>query len=178
MGGRVELRNFDVVISNMRQLSAEKLQQAQEAADYASVVLQEKAKEHAELADHSLEELARWHPELITDGVRVHLGYIGAYSTKMAVDSGPHPDEDVHVQGGALYANVERKVVVNGDRIIAAVGVSESAVPYVGYLINGTSKMRARDFLGHALEEVRETMKKVLIAGISVGNRARGGDVT
>jgi len=177
MGGRVELRNFDVVVSNMNALSEKLKQQAQESADYASIVLQEKAKEYAALTDYSLAELAAWNSSMLTDGMRHSVQHVGAYSAKMPEDSGPTADQFVHIQSGTLYANIERKVIIQGDRIIAAVGVEESMVPYIGYLINGNSKMRARDFLGHALQDVKETMIKILKSGISVGGSSRGGNV-
>jgi len=104
----------------------------------AGNILESAVKDHASNTDHTLKELADMgHP----------------YSNRYTADSGPHPDDIVHSQSGTLLANIEKNQNLNTVRASVEVGVSKSNVPYIGYLINGTSKQRPRNFIGAAFRE-------------------------
>lgn len=73
----------------------------------------------------------------------------------------PHKKPLVHRVSGNLTGNVR---IFPGDRKDELrVGVEESEVPYVGYIINGTSKMVARDFLSFSLLSVQRKLRKLIV---------------
>lgn len=160
MGGKAELRGLESVIANMNAISGNVRRHLGKAVGQARDVLYSAVKEKASLADHSLKDLA-------------DLGH--PYSTRFATDSFVHPDEFVHTQSGRLVDNIEAISSIDGDIVTVACGVRESRVPYIGYLIDGTSKMRSRDFLGHAFQEKAELMLRIIKYGIVEGLGSRGG---
>lgn len=72
----------------------------------------------------------------------------------------PHRKPLVHKVSGNLTDNVDTFPGKRKDEL--RVGVLEENVPYVGYIINGTSKMIARDFLSFSLLSVRKKLKKII----------------
>jgi hypothetical protein len=73
----------------------------------------------------------------------------------------PHKKPLVHRVSGNLTDNVD---IFQGDRKDELrVGVEEENVPYVGYIINGTTKMIARDFLSYSLLSVQRKLRKMII---------------
>jgi len=73
----------------------------------------------------------------------------------------PHNNPLVHKVSGNLTSNV---AIFQGDRKDELrVGVEESNVPYVGYIVNGTSKMVARDFLSFSLLSVQKKLRKMIV---------------
>jgi hypothetical protein len=73
----------------------------------------------------------------------------------------PHKKPLVHRVSGNLTDNVN---IFQGDRKDELrVGVEEENVPYVGYIINGTPKMVARDFLSFSLLSVQRKLRKMII---------------
>jgi hypothetical protein len=174
MGGYVTERNFEMVIKNMQNISPARSAKLLASMNVAGDVLENKVLEKAALTDHSLKDLAKMgHPYGYKSGDSMKIGD----KSKMtgSTDSGPHPDEFVHRQSSNLYNNIERVVELEGDRAIVAVGVDEKKVYYLPYLIHGTSKMRPRDFLGHAWVEVRETVIKIIKYGLTPNRGTRGG---
>lgn len=104
----------------------------------AGELLETNMKKHASLTDHSLKDLADMgHP----------------YSTRKSKDSGPHPDYEVHSQSGTLQENIIKNWYSTNTMAGVEVGVLESDVPYIKYLIEGTAKMRPRDFISHSAIE-------------------------
>jgi hypothetical protein len=167
MGGRIEMRNLDVVLRNITNLPAEIVKEKiGPAAGKVSEELDKTIKKYAELTDHSLDDLARMgHP--YAKYTRNGSGKIVGMKSE---DSGPHPDEFVHKQSGTLYNNIEKVIDESkAEHIKILGGVSKSKVPYIDYLLDGTSKMRSRDFLGHALQACKD--KIVLILKEGLGNR-------
>jgi hypothetical protein len=160
MGGRIEMRNLDVVLRNITNLPAEIVKEKiGPAAGKVSEELDKTIKKYAELTDHSLDDLARMgHP---------YARYIRNGSGKIvgmkSEDSGPHPDEFVHKQSGTLYNNIEKVIDESkAEHIRILGGVSKSKVPYIDYLLDGTSKMRSRDFEGHAFQECKDKLVSTL----------------
>lgn len=125
-----------------------------EAASIVGSKLLIATRENAGLTDHSQEDL-----DLLGN----------PYSRKGGVNSGPHPDYQVHIQTGLLYENIEQEITVTPDRIMVSVGVDETTVPYISDLIDGTSKMRPRDFLTETLNQNKE--KLGLIVANHIGPR-------
>ena len=73
----------------------------------------------------------------------------------------PHKKPLVHRVSGNLTNNVG---IFPGDRKDELrVGVEEESVPYVGYIVNGTTKMVARDFLSFSLLSVQRKLRKMMI---------------
>lgn len=160
MGGRIEIRGVETVVKNMSELTDELKVEFEKSLKYVGGVLHKKVKEKAGLTDHTLEDLA-------------DLGH--PYSKRFPTDSGPHKDELVHKQGNLLSENIEKISIIKKDVIVMAVGVDEKKVPYIKYLIKGTSKMRPRDFLGHAWSENKDDLFKMLKAGLVKGVKSRRG---
>ena len=159
MGGKVEVRGFENVIANMRQLPGNVKIQLIESTNLAADVLEKAVRKEAGLTDHSLKALAA-------------LGH--PYSTKKGMDSGPHADELVHVQSGNLTKHIKRVAEVTDASAVAAAGVLESDVPYIKYLINGTTKMRPRDFLGHTWLAVRAVVVAIVKNGLTRSTSRKG----
>jgi len=170
MGGRVEVRGLETVIANLRQMTERQKSHLDAACKLAAGILYETVMRKVEVVDeHDLIALSHFFA-VNKDG---KTSYIGAYSTKMGTDSGPHPDEFVHIQGGLLYQSVEQVCERNGDKVIIAVGVREDKVPYIKYLIDGTSQMRPRDFLGHSWIEKKDVVLSIIKNALTVGGSAR-----
>lgn len=159
MGGKASVRGIENIINNLQNMHPSVVQHLREAAEQAGKHLQGEALNMASLTCHSLDELAA-------------LGH--PYSTAYPTDSFVHKDELVHIQSGDLFANIERVVSVDDERVIVAVGVHEARVPYIKYLIDGTWKMRPRDFLGHAFQKTRKDCVRILKFGIVAGLGSRG----
>lgn len=162
MGGTVTVRNLDIVIVNIQSLSPANMSRLRSSLEQAGKVLEEGVRNHAQLMDHSLKKLAEMgHP----------------YARRLPMDSGPHPDQMIHIQSGLLYKNVEKVVELSGNHALVAVGIDERKVPYIGYLIYGTSKMRPRDFLGFAWMERRAQVLAIIQFGLTPNLGTRGGTV-
>lgn len=174
MGGRVTVRNLENVIKNMRDLVPQTMKELKSSMNFAGNTLQHAVQEKAKLTDHSLKQLAEMgHPYAWKTGDAVKIGdrTMKAAST----DTAPHSDEFVHKQSGNLYDNIEKVVHLEENKALVAVGVNKEKVPYIGYLIDGTSKMRPRDFLGHAWLEVRETVLNIIKSGLRPKRGSRNG---
>lgn len=177
MGGRVDVKGLESVISNMKAFSQKQKERLDEAGKLAVGILYEDVMQKVQIVDeHDLNALSHY---FAYDAGNGKVKYIGAYSTKMGADSGPHADEFTHIQGGQLYSSVEQVCEREGDKLIIAVGVREDKVPYIKYLIEGTSKMRPRDFLGHSWIEKKDVVLDIIKNALTVGdsNSARGGVV-
>lgn len=136
MGARIE--GLNDVIANIRNIIPTETRRMNEKLVTAGILVETAVKEQASLTDHTLEDLALMgHP----------------YSRRYPTDSGPHPDKMVHKQSGLLYANIEKNENINVVHSSVEVGVNEQNVPYIEDLINGTSKMRPRNFIGTAFHE-------------------------
>jgi hypothetical protein len=73
----------------------------------------------------------------------------------------PHKKPLVHRVSGNLTDNVG---IFLGDRKDELrVGVEEDNVPYVGWIVNGSTKMIARDFLAYSLLSVKRKLEKMVI---------------
>ncbi len=106
----------------------------------AAEILQEKMKENASLTDHTLKDLARMgHP----------------YSVRNP--NNPHePPYLVHEQTGDLKNQIE--ITSSPKELSLVVGVDGDKVPYIAYIIHGTSKMIARNFLAESFTEALPDM--------------------
>lgn len=161
MAGKANVRGFETIIKNMESLTPAVMNHLRLSVNQATKELRSTVDEHIELTCHSLADLA-------------DLGH--PYSTRFPEDSFVHPDDYLHIQSGHLHANVESISEVNtsNNTAVAAVGVSENKVPYIGYLIDGTSKMRPRDFLGNSMLERKDDLLKIIKYGIVEGLGSRG----
>jgi HK97 gp10 family phage protein len=150
MAGTVKLNNFTNVINNLKLLISINQANTVKGINLAGNVLESAVKKHASLTDHSLKDLADMgHP----------------YSTKKS--GGPHPDYEVHKQSGLLQENIIKNAYATNNMAGVEVGVLEDDVPYIKYLIEGTSKMRPRDFISHAGTESKDSVSTILINAIS-----------
>ncbi len=82
----------------------------------------------------------------------------------------PHKDEIVHKQSGALVMGF-RVMKVREDKTMS-IGLSHT-VPYIKYLIYGTSKMRPRRFHAAAFWKKANQMRIVLVNNIQAAIRGR-----
>jgi hypothetical protein len=84
----------------------------------------------------------------------------------------PHNQPLVHKVSGNLTNNVK---IFRGNRADELkVGILEVDVPYVGYIVNGTSKMIARDFLSFSLLSVKNRLRKKIIKDLKDQLRKQG----
>ncbi len=156
MGGRVYVRGLENVIRNMEMVTPQLEQRLDAAAKLAADELEKTVKEFAQIEDHTLQDLADMgHP----------------YSTRFGTDSGPHPDEIVHRQSGKLYDNIEKVVRRSGRRLLIMCGVDENKVEYIKWLIDGSSIMRPRDFLGWSWLKCRGKVLGIIKSGLALGSR-------
>jgi HK97 gp10 family phage protein len=115
----------------------------------AAEVLQQRMVENASLTDHSLKQLEK-------------LGYPYAVNHP----DNPHvPPHQVHKQSGKLVDNIKIKETPGGYSI----GVSESDVPYVKWVIGGTKYMIARPFVEGSYQEVKLEIGKLMADGLKEG---------
>ncbi|MEI6297404.1 MAG: hypothetical protein WCO84_07255 [bacterium] len=129
---------------------------------------------------------------LLEKTVKAKAGLVDEHTLKVLADMGhpygigpgkkgkprqpaPHPDEFVHIQSGTLNAAIKSSVTFTETRAILQCGVDENEVPYIRWLIYGSSVMRPRDFLGHAWLDCRDKIRKMVQYGISSMIRSRGG---
>lgn len=168
MGGRVFVQNQDLVIKGLRNLLPKEQQRLQAVSDYAINLLYARTMEKASLEDHTLEQLR-------------NMGYPYAKYfrskegvTPRAEDSGPHPDEFVHIQSGLLTQNIEKYVGIRDGKLVIMVAIHKSKVPYIHWLIEGTEVMRPRDFLGHTWKEVGPDIIALVKGGVQPGKGSRG----
>lgn len=159
MGGKADVRGIENIIRNLQNMHPNLVSHLREAGEQAGKHLQGQAVDMASLTCHDLQDLA-------------DLGH--PYAQRYGVDSFDTPDEMVHFQSGKLFENIERHVDIDNNRLIVACGVKEEKVPYIKWLIDGTSKMRARDFLGHAFLKTRKDVVRILKFGIVEGLGSRG----
>lgn len=151
MAGSIKVNNFNTVINNMKMMIETNRMNCIKGVNLAGELLETNMKKHASLTDHSLKELAEMgHP----------------YSTRKSKDSGPHPDTDLHVQSGTLQENIIKNGYSTNAMAGVEVGVLESDVPYIADLINGTSRMRPRDFISHSAIESTEGIGIALTGAI------------
>jgi len=138
MAGSVKVNGLGSVINNMKMMIETNRMKCIKGVNLAGAILETNMKKHASLTDHSLKDLADMdHP----------------YSTRKSKDSGPHPDYEVHSQSGELKDNILKNGYATNTMAGVEVGVLESDVPHIKYLIEGTVKMRPRDFISHAAVE-------------------------
>ncbi len=113
-----------------------KLEKAQE-------IVVERMRQNASLTDHTLKDLAAMgHP----------------YSLRNSAN--PHdPPYLIHEQTGNLKEHIESEG--SPKNFSFRIGVDEKAVPYLPYLILGTSKMIPRDFITESFNEVLPDLLKL-----------------
>ena len=73
----------------------------------------------------------------------------------------PHKEPLVHKVTGNLSDNVE--IFAGNRKDELSVGVDEDKVPYVVWVVDGSTKMIARDFLAYSLLNVRKKLRKLVI---------------
>jgi hypothetical protein len=159
MAGRTSVRGIDNIINNLNSIAPRVRTHLKMAADQAVGILHDATVENCSLTCHSLEDLAR-------------LGH--PYSTRYEQDY-LHDDSKLHIQSGWLISNIEKISEVDSKRVLIAVGVDEAKVEYIGWLIDGTWKMRPRDFLGNTFLQEREKLLRIIKYGIVEGLGSRGG---
>lgn len=138
MAGSVKVTNLNNVLNNIKMMIDTNRMNCIKGVSLAGNLLEVNMKKHASLTDHSLKDLADMgHP----------------YSTRKSKDSGPHPDYEVHSQSGTLQENIIKNGYATNTMAGVEVGVLESDVPYIKYLIEGTVKMRPKDFISHSAIE-------------------------
>lgn len=143
-------KGLDNVIASLRMMADKERSKLLEAGSIIGATLLITARENAGMTDHSQEDLDKKD---------------NPYSTSHGKDSGPHPDYQVHIQTGLLYESIEQDIIVTPDRVMISVGVSEDEVPYISSLVEGTSKMRPRDFLTETLHQEKKNLG-VIIGGV------------
>lgn len=135
MAGSVKASGLNNILNNMKMMIETNKMNCIKGVNLAGNLLEINMKKHASLTDHSLKDLADMgHP----------------YSKRKSKDSGPHPDYEVHSQSGDLLDNIIKNGYTTNAMAGVEVGVLESDVPYIKYLIEGTPTMRPRDFISHA----------------------------
>ena len=124
--------------------------------------LKKEVKKNTNLDDHTLSQLKKLGHPYSKEGF--------SKSTIKAVLG--HGIIEIHKQGGDqsshLRDNIEIFKTKRKDTL--SVGVDSNKVPYVDYIINGTEKMVARDFLAFSLLQMNKRFKK-LVKKLEKGNQ-------
>jgi hypothetical protein len=84
----------------------------------------------------------------------------------------PHKSPLVHKVSGDLTSNV--KIFKGSRKDELKVGVLEVEVPYVKWVVRGSSKMIARDFLSFSLLSVKDKLKRRIIKDLKNQMRKQG----
>lgn len=155
MAGTVYVKGLDSITISLKNLHPGQDPHLRAVMTESANDIEKAVKEKASLTDHSLKDLARMgHP----------YGHGG---------SPPHPDELVHIQSGKLVESIYSSIMITDTKASVTCGVLESDVPYIKPLIYGTSRMRPRDFLGHAWVEVKPKTIQKIKSGIIAGIKSR-----
>jgi hypothetical protein len=171
MAGTVYTKGLDSIIISLKNLHPGQDPHLRSVCDQTAGIIEGAVQQNASLTDHDLQELSHYH--YLKDNGVTKSGYIGAYSKRMGADSGPHPDEQVHIHSRSLYNAIKSNVVIGDSKATITVGVTESDFPQIKSLIYGTSKMRPRDFLGHAWHDIKPKAMEKLKSGIVAGLKSR-----
>jgi hypothetical protein len=124
--------------------------------------LKKEVKKNTSLDDHSLADLRS-------------LGYPYAkkeFSKSTSKSLLGHNTVLVHKQGGKDSSHLSDNIEIfeTNRKDTLAVGVDSNKVPYVDYIIHGTEKMIARDFLAFSLLQMNKRFKK-LVKKLEKGNQ-------
>lgn len=143
----VEVKGLDTILQNMKMIPVIEAAKANDNLRFCGNLVEASMLEHAQHTDHTLEDLAMMgHP----------------YSRRFGTDTGPHPDNEVHIQTGLLFDNIKKEESLTQTISTVEIGVSEADVEYIPDLINGTRLMRPRNFIGAAFDAVEATVKGVM----------------
>lgn len=146
----VKVEGLQSVVQKMATLAQKHVDAMNANLHVAGTLMHVAVLEHVELTGYTLEDFEM-------------MGF--PYSRKRSKDSGPSPDDFTYVQSGLLSENIEKNESLGTLRSSVEVGVSAEKVPYVDDLIHGNSKMRPRNFLGGAWEDVRDDVKAEIKGG-------------
>lgn len=120
---------------NLNQFEKDILKAAEAGFKRAANTTEEHLKQNASLTDHSLARLEEMGNPYSTDNYRqIH-----------------DPKEQVHRQSNRLYNSIKQ---VREDPKTIAIGANAGEVPYLHDVINGNSRMVARDFPKLTLSEL------------------------
>lgn len=159
MGGKANVRNLEYVIKNLEGIGERKKEQLMSSMQAAGDVLLNAVKEKISFNCHSLADLRRMgHP----------------YAKRFPMDSGPHEDQFVHTQSGALLKSVSKIVELQGNRALCLVAVDVNIAPHAQYLLDPdhSGRQRVRDFLGWTWKEKKETIVAMIKHGLQ-GTKGR-----
>lgn len=172
--GNVYTKNFDVLIENISALSEKGLTKLEIVANEITDEIQNELLKNIAVEDeHTLSVLAEMgHPYAtgeyanISDKSISREGKVGSIAL-------PHAEPLIHKQSGRLSEGVKKLTIVNGNRVIMAAYVNESEVPYIKYLVYGTSKMIPRPVFVYTWNKIRDRIITRLKYGLSKALSAR-----
>ena len=162
-------QGIDIIIANLNELKNKAKEQLQEVAKEVMEIIYLEVFKNCNLDDHTLKELARLgHPYALHEGTysdikghRLNVKAIHEYNL--------HPAYMIHKQSGHLQQNIKKLIVLDEAKITIKVGISEEDVPYIAYLINGTSKMIPRPLFEYINRVYMPEWKEKFIKAIKYG---------
>lgn len=143
-----DVKGIDHLLANFALMEVIFQEEMDEATQKAIDTVYEKMLENISLTCHTLQDLkAMGHPYSKENPQAIH-----------------QPEWLVHLQSGRLIGAV--KIIhdknANGDQTVD-IGIDEDEAPYAKYIIFGTSKMVARDFVTGTFEQCEATLEEFYV---------------
>ena len=146
----VKVTNLDVVIANLNDLKNIGRKKFDKVADDVIDYMHTELEKDIALYDrHTLQVLAE-------------MGHPYAKNNEKIP---PHVKPFIHTQSGNLKQHIKNYKVISGQRAIMAVYVDEKEVPYIKWLVEGSSIMVPRPVFDFTWNRI----KKVCIARVKAG---------
>lgn len=139
-GKYTKVTNYDNVMANLMGLQQKVINAIESEANNITDYMEEELKKDIAVLDgHTLEELAKMgHP----------------YAEREP--NPPHLEPVIHTQKGKLLRAVKQIMSINRRGGYLKVYVDELDVPYIKWLVNGTTKMIARPVFQYTWSRIRE----------------------
>ena len=149
---KVVVNNLDVVLGNLKSLSEKVKKQLDASIQEVSEIMYETLYKNCTLAEIDLEALG--HPYRI---------------------GGNPPDmPKIHTQSGKLASSIKKMTQLSGDKLLVAVFIQEADVPYIKYVVEGTSYLIPRPVFDYTWQQVKTTVLAMIKSGIASSTSSRG----
>jgi len=132
------------------------------ANNISSMIYDELMKDIALLDGHTLKVLAEMgHPYATGEYSNLATGQL-MRKGRLTQQPLPHVEPFIHKQSGNLADNVERVIDISKSRIVMGAKVDESKVPYIAFLVHGTTKMVPRPVFIYCWSRIKDKVLKKL----------------
>lgn len=153
------LKNFDKVIANIQTLKSNAVKRLRRTSEeLTEYMYNELMKDIAVEDGHTLKELKKMgHPYGFKGGEYQSLETgVTSRNKEISRESLPHAEPIIHKQGGRLASNVKKITFISSTKIIMRTYVDEKSVPYIKWLVHGSTKMVARPVFIYTWQRIRK----------------------